>query len=64
MGSKRRVLWSRLVGVAALALVLGSPPPVLAQAPIEDALVPQTPVSKFITEVREPEPPPYGASRS
>ncbi len=48
---KRHGHWFYLIGAAAvLAAGPGSPTLVAAQAPIEDALVLQTPVSKFITD--------------
>ena len=50
MRSSRRVWRYVLAGVAVFAAVLALPPQVVAQAPIEDALVLQTPVSKFITD--------------
>lgn len=51
MRLNRRAQWLYLlIGVAVLAAGLGSPTLVAAQAPIEDALVLQTPVSKFITD--------------
>ena len=47
----RRMRWTAILGgVALLALVLGRPPVAGAQVLIEDALVLQTPVSKFIVD--------------
>jgi iron(III) transport system substrate-binding protein len=47
MKRRRWVAWG---SVALLAGALGGPPPAAGQAPIEEALVLQTPVSKFITD--------------